>query len=210
VDEYSSIVLHKAIIDIFAYCYLGTYNSHICDTGTTFDVRVLSHLITHTIALLLEMPGLAALVEEHFKAAFAQYCTSSADGAVEAALKHYFSRVFLDNCWLGDDSATLLVTVAFKEFKRRVEAYKKEGRVMQVLQLMDAIPNAAAEMYGQTTRETGGEREAVESKQFEEQDNNSNDQQYTEGEDEEEDGSDVEAGVSAQLEREAQQEELAE
>jgi hypothetical protein len=208
VDEYTSSFLREAIIDVFTYCYLGTYSSHIRDIGITFDVRVLSHLITHTIALLLEMPGLATLVAETFQTAFVQYCASSADAEVEAALKQCFSRNFLSDCGLGDESATLLVIVAFAEFNKRVKAYKRDGRVLEVLKLMDAIPNATAEMYCQTTREEREEREADGPRRFDERDNNGDDQEYAE--DEDEDGYDDDDGVNAQFEREAQQEDFAE
>jgi hypothetical protein len=120
--------------------------------GTTFDVRVLSHLVTHTIALQFEIPGLAVLVADSFETAFVQFCTTSPDDKVEAALKKCFSREFLGDCGLGDESVTLLLIVAFSEFKQRVRAYKRDGRFEEALKLMEELPSATAELYSQPVR----------------------------------------------------------
>jgi hypothetical protein len=133
--------------DIFTYCYLSNYTNWVRDTSTDFHVRVLSHLLTFSLALKFEIPGLVALVEHRFQEAFTWYVENMDKDKVVEAFRLCISEDFVRESGLVGATLALLHDTALTVFRGVVEQYKGKEEWTEMVQLMESVPWAVVEMY---------------------------------------------------------------
>ncbi|KAH7392231.1 hypothetical protein DE146DRAFT_634392 [Phaeosphaeria sp. MPI-PUGE-AT-0046c] len=143
-DEFTKLAIRESMIDIFAYCYFGRY--HNTKAGD-FDVRVLSHLLTLSLAGHLEMPGLVGHSHVHFVAAFVDFDSSSSPEQIQLALTKCFSAEVLEEKGFSELARHILQDVAFEGFAEQVKKLKQDGKFKEAFDFMEAVPMAAAKLY---------------------------------------------------------------
>lgn len=109
-DEFTKLAIRESMIDVFAYCYFGRY--HNTKPGG-FDVRVLSHLLTLSLAGHFEMLGLVGHSHVQFVAAFVDFDSSSSPEQIRAAVIKCFSAQVLEEKSFSELALHILQDVAF-------------------------------------------------------------------------------------------------
>ncbi|KAF2821894.1 hypothetical protein CC86DRAFT_470527 [Ophiobolus disseminans] len=146
-DDFTKLALCAGMSDVFAFCYLGDYKNSHRDGSSDFDVRVMSHLLTHDLAHRFQIGGLVELTSCHFKKAFLWYCANSTSEDVKVALQECSAPNFVKDSGLTGHALNLLHDTALAAFANQVGAYKTNGRFREALELMEAVPLATAELY---------------------------------------------------------------
>jgi hypothetical protein len=171
-DRYTKIAIREAMMDDFGYCYFGKYDKCERDSSKNFLVQVMYHLLLYDLATCLEMPGLLHLSAAKFVAAFNTYCV---DCSVE-------QRVTLLNQCLspgiiveyGFEQGTKLVQdTALEVFRGTIDGYKKYGKFKEMLDIMEAVPFAAAKLYSQPWTQEKNEPDAEAAEEDETEDEES-------------------------------------
>lgn len=152
-------------MDVFGYCYFGGYTNGARENSSDFNVRVMYHLLLYDVATYLDIPGLVLLSADNFVSSFTRYCEICSPEQRIAALKICFSTN------VGFQQViTLLQDTALGMFRSMIDGYKKDGKFKEALELMEAVPIAAAKLYSRpSTHEEYGSAE-VESDQGETED----------------------------------------
>lgn len=169
-DEFTKLAVCAAMSDVFAFCYLGSYSNTHRDSSTDFDMRVLSHLLTHDLAHRFQIGGLVLLTANNFKNAFLWFCATSTAEDVKRVLQRCASPDFVRESGLTGIALGLLHDTALAVFAHQIGVYKTGGKFKEALELMEAVPMATAELYSRPTiRQENAQDEGEETEEYEEQ-----------------------------------------
>jgi hypothetical protein len=152
------------MIDDFGYCYFGDYNTGERENSDDFTVSVLRHLLVYGSAIELEISGLLVLSTCKYISAFVSYNERRTTEQRVEVLK----QCFLPDLGAGFGCAaatTLVQNTAINMFGMMVAECKKNGQFKEALDLMEAVPMAAAELYNQPSTENESAPEEEESEQ---------------------------------------------
>ncbi|KAH3974927.1 hypothetical protein HBH98_078550 [Parastagonospora nodorum] len=143
--KYSNIAMREAMIDVLAYCYYGKYHlNRERDVSDDFALRVLSHLLVHEAAVQFQIPDLVTLSAIRFRSEFWGYCTSCTPEGAQTVFKSCFSSKIMSK---------FLHDTAIDIFRITIDAYKKENKFKEALELMGAVPMATAKLYSQPPKQ---------------------------------------------------------
>jgi ribosomal protein L12E/L44/L45/RPP1/RPP2 len=137
------------MVDVFSYCYYKAYDFGKRDASDDFELRVLSHLVAHGLAIHFNIPGLRALTWEHFTTSFWSYAQQCPIEKLTAALNECFSPDFVMQSGFDEQAVASIRIEALAIFKHLIEQYKKSAKFKEVLDLIEAVPLAAAKLYSQ-------------------------------------------------------------